>query len=171
MEQNSSVFTQNVNTKPQIFLQNAKLFFFPNYNFLSSSLYIKLMLTYCFALSLFCTPAPYKVSALAQEEVCLSPPIMRETLPLTEAAAASCKAPHRYAYSSCIKHELDLNCVWPFLVIINNVYRKLYICFVIFRPEGLHLWVLCSCLQELPQPGCAPHDSHRREASPVSTLY
>lgn len=42
--------------------------------------------------------------------------------------------------------------------------------FMIFRPKGLHLRVLCSCLQELPQPGCAPHDSHGREAAAVGVF-
>lgn len=49
-------------------------------------------------LFLVSTPAPHKVPALAEEEVCLSASIMWETLPPAEAAAASCEAPHRYAY-------------------------------------------------------------------------
>lgn len=56
-------------------------------------------------------------------------------------------------------------------VIKNYNCNEYNILFMIFRPKGLHLWVLCSCLQELPQPGCAPHDSHGREAAAVSVFF
>lgn len=44
----------------------------------------------------FSISASHQVPALAEEEVCVSPSLLRSALPTAEAAPAACQAPHRY---------------------------------------------------------------------------
>lgn len=82
---------------------------------------------------------------------------MWEALPLAEATPPSCQAPHRYAHMHTEINES-----------VNKESASQLDFFCECRPERLHLRVLRPRLQELPQPGCASHDSHWREASSVS---
>ena len=70
--------------------------------FQSSNLLIALMLMYSSEFSLIFTSAPYKISAFAQEEICMSSPVLWKTFPPSETATASRKAPHRYTYSDYV---------------------------------------------------------------------
>lgn len=71
------------------------------------------MLIHCPAFSLLSTTAPYKIPALAQEEICVSSPILWKTFPSTEAASAPRKAPHRYTSCGVYVRHFSLTIYFP----------------------------------------------------------
>lgn len=66
-----------------------------------SSPHVELFSSLCFSF-VFALSASYKVPALAQEEICMPSSFVWKTVPTTEAAFASCKAPHRYTHTQTV---------------------------------------------------------------------